>query len=123
MANELKVFGSAVFTKGGSSLVIEMPAPVSVTITGTQGIKAVQSVGTSEEALILGEVSAAGGWYFIRNLDATNVVTLKPASGGTATTRVNPGEFAMGRFATTVSAPFVQSNTTAALIEYLLVPA
>lgn len=93
------------------------------TMSGTDGIVTQQSVGTVEEALVLGEVAPANGYLYIRNLDTTNYVTVKPASGGSAT--INPivkaGHVALITFGPGVTAPFVQANTATVRIEYLLV--
>lgn len=53
----------------------------------------IASVGTSEEALSLGDVSTAGIAVF-QNLDSTNYVTLGPDSAGSMVPaiRLNPGE-------------------------------
>ena len=39
-------------------------------------------VGTSEEALVVGDLSGVEGFIALRNLDATNFVTWGPESGG-----------------------------------------
>lgn len=122
MAAELKLFGSAAFTKGGSAYVLESPAPLSVTVTGTKALRHRQSIPTSEEALVLGEVTPAGAFYKIDNKDAANSVTLLPAAGETGTL-IKAGEFAMGRFPSTVTAPVLIATTAAVEIDYLLVPA
>lgn len=122
MAGELKLFGSAVFTKGGSAYASESPAPISVTVAGTKALKHRQSIPTSEEALILGEVDPAGAFYKIDNKDAANAVTLRPAAGEKGTL-IPAGQFTMGRFPATVTAPVLIATTAAVEIDYLLVPA
>ena len=122
MANELKVFGSAVFTKGGSSYPSETPAPISVTVAGTKPMKHRQSIPTTEEALVLGEVAPAGAFYKIDNRDAANAVTLRPTAGEKGTL-IPAGCFTMGWFPSTVTAPVLIATTAAVDIDYLLVPA
>jgi hypothetical protein len=122
MAGELKLFGSAVFAKGGSAYALESHAPLSVTVTGTKALRHRQSIPTTEEALVLGEVTPAGAFYRIDNKDTANAVTLRPAAGEKGTL-INPGEFTMGRFPATVTAPVLIATTAAVEIDYLLVPA
>ena len=90
----------------------------SFTFTGTKVWSGLQNVGTSEEALVLGDTTAAGGgWLLIKNLDATNYVEIKSATGVTALIRLKAGEFALFRRSASSTAPFVQANTSAVNIE------
>lgn len=122
MAAELKIFGSAVFAKGGSAYVSESPAPISVTVTGTKPLRHRQTIAITEEALVLGEVTPAGAFYRIENKDAANAVTLRPAAGEKGTL-IPAGEFTMGRFPSSVTAPVLIATTAPVEIDYLLVPA
>lgn len=122
MANELKIFGTAAFAKSGSAYVSECPAPIFVTVAGTRPLRHRQSIPTTEEALVLGEVTPAGAFYKIDNTDAVNAVTLRPAAGEKGTL-IPAGRFAMGWFPSTVTAPVLIATTAAVEIDYLLVPA
>ena len=121
MASEIAVAASLSVTKGGTAEALYL-GPLYVTLTGTRILRNRQSVGTSEEALVLGEV-VPGGWLLIVNRDPTNYVQVKTATGGTAFARLLAGEFCLLRIDSGLSAPFVQANTAACEIEYLILPA
>lgn len=120
MANEITLSASLSFAKSGRSAQADSGA-IAIDMTGTKSLDTVQTVGTVEEALVLGEVPAASAHYWIKNLDATNPVDLKPATGGAVTTRILPGRVALGQFGPSVSAPFVQAITAAVDIHIVLV--
>jgi hypothetical protein len=77
------------------------------------------SVGTSEEALDLGDLSSPFGWAMFVNRDSTNYVELRSGTGaGNDVIRINAGEFALFRFGSDVSAPYAIANTSAVQLEY-----
>jgi hypothetical protein len=121
VANEVQVAGSLRVSKGGTSEALDI-GPLSLTLTGTRILHNRQNVGTSEEALALSEV-VPGGWLLVINRDASNYVQLKTATGGTAFARLLAGEFCLLRLDSGLSAPFVQANTAACDIEYVILPA
>jgi hypothetical protein len=120
MSQEITLRAALSFAKSGRSAFADS-LDVSIDMAGTKGLDTVQTVGTTEEALVLGEVPAASAHYWIKNLDATNPVDLKPATGGTVTTRILPGRVAMGQFGPSVSAPFVQATTAPVDIRVVLI--
>lgn len=117
MASEIEVRGRLTFAKSSAS--DGMDATGTFTFTGTRYYKGRQNVGTSEEALELGD-AAAGGWVMLKNLDATNFVSVRQATGGTNFIRMNAGEFALFRLHSSSSAPFVIADTSACEIEVLV---
>jgi len=74
MANEITYTGGLTVANGAHT-------PPSISESGTADQAAiglvhnVQSIGTSAEALVTGDISTAG-WAFFKNLDSTNFVTL-----------------------------------------------
>lgn len=122
MADEIRIRAQLSFAKSGRSASADS-GELSVTMAGSKGFETQQTVGTAEEALLLGEVLAPNTHYYIENLDATNPVDLKPASGGTVTTRIGPGRVALGQFGPSVTAPFVVAITAAVDIKICLVQA
>lgn len=52
-------------------------------MSGNNLISNVQEVGTSNEAVLLGDVSATGMCVFLKNLDETNYVEIFSDSGNT----------------------------------------
>lgn len=122
MANEIRFRVQLSFAKSGRSGYADS-GDLIATMTGTHYWEGTQTVGTSEEALFLGEVPAGGAYYYIENLDATNPVDLKPASGAAANPSILPGKVAFGQFKSTVTTPFVQATTAPVSIKVLLIQA
>lgn len=78
-----------------------------------------QTIGTSEEALQLGELSGATlGYAVFINRDATNFVELRVSTGSTKFVKVKPGEVSMFRFGSGVTAPFAIADTAAVSLEF-----
>lgn len=121
MASEITVESSLRFVKSGDQDGLDF-GPATFTFAGTRSLKGLQSVGTSEEALVLGEV-AAGGWLFIVNKDATNFVSLRAVAAATPLAKLGPGECALLRLHPNATAPTVQADTAACQIRYLLLEA
>lgn len=119
MANELTLSGLNIsFTKSGSPSVDLSPASLSITISGAQVMDNVQSVGTTEEALLLGDV-AAGGIVFALNLDSTNFVSIRSGTGATNLIRMNAGEWCLFRLSGDATAPFAIADTAAVNLRLL----
>lgn len=119
MANEATVSVSLRFQKNAID-VSATKTGLSISVSGDNYTKIVQNIGTSEEALIFGDV-AVPGLCVIKNLDATNYVEIRPATGVADLMRINPGEVCLFRFAADCTAPFAIANTGAVQIETLLI--
>lgn len=117
MADELTISALLRFTKGTKDVSFSDQSQ-QFDVTGTDYIQGTQTVGTSEEALAKGDITTPG-YVFIRNLDATNFVKVRGATGGVDCVKIKAGEFALFRFAGT--APFVIADTASCEIEYLLI--
>jgi hypothetical protein len=122
MANEVHLRVQLTFAKSGFSVALDSLV-VTANVTGSRAIHNRQTIGTSEEAIVLGEVVPSSGYFACRNLDSTNFVSLKPASGGTVFAIIMPGECALFRWPSTVTAPYAQANTASVDIEYVQLPA
>ena len=119
MANELTLSGLTIaFTKSGSPSVSLSPASVSITVSGSEIMDNVQSVGTTEEALLLGDV-AAGGICFVQNLDSANFASIRSGTAATNLIRVNAGEWALFRMSGDATAPFAIADTAAVRLRLL----
>lgn len=118
MANELTVTGTLAFTKAPVDQITMNVAGKSFNVAGTRYVRGVQNVDTTPEAIGIGEITAPG-WFFIKNLDASNYVEILTAAAGAAFLRLKPGEFAVGRFG--VTAPAAQANVAAVNIEFMVV--
>lgn len=81
--------------------------------------KAKQSIGTSEEAINLGEVTAPG-WALFVNRAIANFIELRVGSGGAKFAKLKPGEFAFLRLGSGAQVPFAISDTAASQLEYFV---
>ncbi len=90
--------------------------------SGTKCIKNVQSIGfAAEEAIVLGECTAPGWGLFI-NLDNTNFITLRVATGVTTGIELEAkGGFALLKLGSTTTAPFAIADTAACRLSYMIV--
>ena len=118
MANELTVSCSVRFSKSGRE-ADKAYGGIQIDVTGTRVVSNMQTVGTSEEALVVGDVGTAG-FMIVKNLDSTNYVTLRAASAAADLVKLKAGEVAMFRLAS--NTPYALANTAPVDIEYVLVP-
>ena len=122
MAEEITVSGSLQVTKDGVTDTIAKIG-LSVDMTGGDITHRTQTVGNSEEALGMLDAGTPG-FCLIKNLDSTNYVEVRQATGIADLIRINAGEFALFRFAADATAPFViASHSDGVIIEYLLIEA
>lgn len=118
MADELSITTVTDYEKGNVKLQ-SLTTRKSVTVTGNIVLDAVQSIGTSEETLALGEVATAlVGYAWFYNSDATNFVEI-----GNATTayqiKLKAGEMALLRLDGWAGI-YAKANTAAVLLQYRL---
>lgn len=110
MANEITVTCRLRVAKGNLS---EDTQSVSkqIDMAGTNLIKNVQTIGTTHEALVLGDVSGGHQAYF-RNNDATNYVEIGRDVAATfyPVIKLKAGEFAIAPIAT--DALYAKANTS-----------
>lgn len=120
MANEISVAGQLIYEDSeGTSEYLQLAEKL-LTITTKKYVKHKQNIGTSEEALDKGELAAIG-WMIFKNLDATNFVELRSATGAANDViKVPPASFALFHWGSDVTAPFAIANTAACQCEYLL---
>jgi hypothetical protein len=119
MADELTISVTLAFAKGVKSVTYKKTGQ-QFDVSGTDYIQNTQIVGTAEEALRMGEVTTPG-YIIIANLDSTNYVSLRAATGGANTVELKPGECACFRLARTATAPYVIADTAPVEIEYVLI--
>ncbi len=117
MADELVLNCSLSFLKGSTE--IEISRGLKVTVSGNSGIQHRQTVGTAEEALVLGEVTV-GGFLLMVNRDATNYVKVRSGSGLADLVRLKPGEPALFRVDSGAT-PYVIADTAPCDVEYVLI--
>lgn len=119
MADEFTISVSVEYDDGESTSFVAGVTDHQENISSKKFIHGKVSVGTSEEAFSLGEVTTAGGFYVIKNLDYTNYVEARSASGaGNDIGKILPGGIMVGRWGSDVSAPYVIADTAACQVEY-----
>lgn len=123
MANEITV--TAKLTLDNGDFEQEMSASrIQVTQANLGGIHQVQNIGTTYEAIALGDVSTEGYCMF-RNLDSTNFVQIGLDAGAALTPviRVDPGETA-GPFQIDAAATlYAEADTAACNVEVMILEA
>lgn len=120
MADELTVAATLTVTKSPSPTVSLSSGSISVTVSGSRHIHNIQNVGTSEEALQIGDLSGVLGWCLMINRDATNYVKVRSGTGATDLIRLEAGEPALFRLDPAL-APYVIADTAACDLEYVIV--
>lgn len=117
MADELTLNLKIKYDKNGISDSRSFSDTVDVTGSGTIG--GVQTIGTTEEALVVGDVATLGYARFL-NIDATNYVTIGNYTGGTyyPVLKLKPGEAAVCRLA--AATIYAKANTGAVKLEYMI---
>lgn len=118
MANELSLRANLSFEKN-DTLIELLFGPKDRDVSGTNALKNRQSIGTSEEAVLVGDV-AAGGYFIGVNRDATNYLELRPGSGLADLIKLGPGDVCMFRLATDATL-YAIANTGACELEYAIV--
>lgn len=83
--------------------------------------KTIQAIGTSEEAIDLGEVTSLG-WIMAVNLDNTNYVELRLGTGASLDMIKLPakGGLAIFHAGSDMSAPFAIANTASCNVAFLI---
>jgi len=119
MANELTLSASVKFLKSDTNVDFAK-AGVLLDVAGGDYVKRTQTVGTSEEALGLGDLTTPG-YMLIYNSDSTNYVKIRSGTGAGDLIRVPAGGIAL--FYCEATAPYIIANTASVVVEYLLVEA
>lgn len=121
MANELTLTSTFSFTKNSSTFALSASG-LQVDVSGTNAIHNRQIIGTSAEALVLGDV-AAGGYFIGINRDGTNFIEIRHATGGTDLVKMLAGEVAMFRISGDATAPAAIADTANCELEYIILDA
>lgn len=120
MASEITYGSSLSMSKGIGTAKVDDNSDTALTkadMAGTKRHKTTQNIGTSEEAIKVGDITSPG-WAKFRNLDATNFIELYAATGETAFIKMLPGEIATFRMSAT--APFAKADTATCDMEITL---
>lgn len=119
MANELTISLSLKFVQGDLT-VSRSKSGLRVNVAGVRHYDSVQTIGTSEEAIYIPTDVGVGGYMVLENLDSTDYITIRPATGVADLIKLLPGDMAMFRL--TASAPFALANTTTCDMRVILIP-
>lgn len=117
MADEIAAIAGLSFTKGGKSASLASVRQL-IDMAGGDYVHRNQTIGTSEEALSLGDIGTPG-WCAFKNHDATNFVSLRAGSGLASMIKVKAGELVVFRLAS--STPYAIADTAGCDCEYLIV--
>lgn len=93
---------------------------LSVDVASEKFVHAKQTIGTSEESLVIGETTSPG-WFFAINRDSTNFIELRVGTGGAKFAKLLPGEFCFLRLGSGAQVPYAIADTAAAALEYLVI--
>ena len=125
MANEITFNSSLVATKTNFSERIE-PGSIQIDLSSSlemvAGVKDVPDTAAGTEIVATGSGLNSGGMYFFRNLSTTGVVEvgLGPSNSFAAFLSLKPGEYAIGRLATSVPATkavFARTTASGVIVE------
>lgn len=92
MANEITYRGKLAYSKGDADSFDF--GDLTATMTGSKALRGRQTVTTTPEALVRGEVAAANAWFICKNVDNTNTLVIASGVGAPALIAVLPGETA-----------------------------
>jgi hypothetical protein len=116
MANEISISLSVACTKNGAT--VTGTGSNTITMAGDQFLSNVQIVGTSSEAIVVGDVSTVG-FVFCKNLDATNYVEVSlDNSQVNLVAKLLAGESCLFKPGTTTL--FAKANTSACNLQVVL---
>jgi hypothetical protein len=118
MANELTVSCSVRLNKN-SREVNKSYGGVQIDVTGDNPITNIQNIGTSEEAIVVGDVGTAG-YFMAKNLDDTNYVTIRAGAGVADLVKLKAGEVCLFRLA--MNGPYAIADTAACDLEVTVIP-
>lgn len=114
-ANELNVNTTFTFTKNGATLQRSISG--NVTVSGNISQYGVQTIGTSDETIPLGDVGTIG-YVYIHNLDATNFVIFG-SDGSVYPNKAKATEPALVRW--NGAAVHIKANSGACKVEYAII--
>ena len=121
MANEATITAALRFQKGLIPQINFAPGAISIDISGDLPVAIGQTIGTSEEALDLGDIGGGTlGWIIGRNLDSTNFVEFRAGTGETDLVKAKAGEPFLFRLAT--NTPYAIADTANVDIYYVILP-
>lgn len=117
-ASQVTVNASLAYDDDTEELSIDVAALLA-TLSDAKALKNIQTIGTSEEAIGLGEITTPG-WAIFKNLDASNFIELRVATGGAKFAKLKPGEIALLRLGSGAQVPYAISDTASCKLAYIV---
>lgn len=122
MADEIELNIGVRYADGLTEDFFEVIAAL-LSSAGKQRLRATQSVGfAAAEALGLGEITSPV-LLAVKNLDTTNYVTVLTGVAGVVFAKLTAGAAMVVPLGAGAQAPYVQANTAACKIDYLVIAA
>ncbi len=118
MANEITLTASLQFAKGGVAAAPLAVNGLQVNMAGTKYVRGVESIAITETVVGIGNCTTLG-YAIFHNLDATNFVTIRMATGITTGMKLKPGEYCMVRLGG--NAPCAIADTAPCLVDYMII--
>jgi len=95
---------------------------LSISVSGKNYVEGTMAVPTTAGGTVIPLGSLTGlGWGIFWNHDGTNYVDILPATSGVSIVRMLPGEPAVFRFGSGITAPAALAHTAVVLMEYLII--
>ncbi len=128
MADELVLNASMVYEDAQDGPMSLSVADLEKTVSSRKPVRLIQEVGVTEEAIDLGD--AAPAYAMFKNLDPTNYIELKVATGGAVFAKLDPdtdsdgkGGFAVLKLGSGAQAPYAIANSAACRMAVMICPA
>ncbi len=127
MAQELTISFSAFYEDAVEITGSVEIAELLITLATAKIVHTKQSVGTSEEAVELGDISSRGFCVLV-NKDTSNYIEVKTGTGGTVYAKMFPKgstsgiNFCVVHLGSGAQSPFVTANTASCEMEIFLCP-
>jgi hypothetical protein len=119
MAKELKVSGRMDYDDGDTRVAFD-PGVLKIDSAGKQHVHTSQNVGTTEEALAVGDLTLLG-WVMFFNHDPTNYVEIRAGSGLADFLRIEPRETSGPMRLAQDATLYAIADTAGVKLEYLIV--
>ena len=115
MADEITLDCSLLYEKNGVRITPPL-GQLSIDVAGNELVHQVQLIGITEEAIYMGSDVGTPGIAVFKNLDPTNFISIRRATGEGNFLKILPGEHAVLRLV--AAAPFAIADTAACRMEY-----
>lgn len=119
MANEITINATLEYADSEGESESLQVTDLLATVSTKKFTKMKQNIGTSEEAIGLGEI-AAPGWALFINRDLTNYIELRVGTGGAKFATLYPGKIALLYLGAGAQVPYAIANTGACQMVYFI---